>query len=579
MVGVTVAVPHCLWRIDRGDYNSRSDNGMLLEKLFSTTQTIDITPGPGVWIGGERSSSGESVTPDTAMTLSHYFACLRNISEDVAKLSLRINKRLPNNGRDPQPDHPVTRLMMDSFNPETSAMSGRETLQHWAMGWGRGCAEITWTPLGAPLLWPIHPTRIQFKRNAAKQLYAEVHNDNGTIVPIQYDKLFHLHGLGNGIDGYSIIQYACESVGRAIAVQKHSGAVFAGGGVDRVALKHPNKPSPAATENIRRSWVAQYGGAGNAAPVIVGDNMDVVRVGIPPDDAQMIETMQFTVEDLARWFRCPLSKIGHFLRAQGWSTLEMLNIDYMTDTLLPWTQRWEAEIARKLLTVGERATGTYYARHDFKKLLQADAKTRSEFYNTRRRIGTLTANEIRALEDENPIGPEGDEYVIDQGLVNLKTLLEEPKPEPVVMPFPAPGSEPDGDDDEDGNDEDDDNNLSAMCPLAADAVRRCLRKEVNQIRTATKRYRDKGRLDEFVAWSDQFFSDHVADVADAVRPVVTAHAHIHRLAVDVCGISEIYARWHCERSRGCVDTIETNLDALVQSGAEYLLGSVTDGIN
>jgi HK97 family phage portal protein len=391
---------------------------MLLERFLSRRTSPGVSVASALSWFNPVASSGEEITPTSAMNLSAYYACLRNISEDVAKLTLRVNKRLAK-GRKPMPAHPVSLLMGRAPNPEMTAMTFRETMTHWALSWGNGYAELERKASGQlQNLWPIHPDRVTIDRlENNKQVY-KVHNNDGTEVEIRPENMFHLHGLGDGEAGYSVARVGCESIGRALAAQKFSGAIFAGGCQDRVAIKHPKTISPTAQQTTRRSWAQRYGGAGNAQPAFLDEGMDVVRFGIPPEEAQMLETMTFTVEDLARWLRCPLTKIQHFLRAQGWSTLEMLNIDYVTDTLLPWTIRWEQEIGRKLLT----NNADLYARHSFDSLLRADSKTRGEFYALMRRNGFYTINDVLELEDRNPIGPEGDVRIVEQNMQPLAAL-------------------------------------------------------------------------------------------------------------------------------------------------------------
>lgn len=360
---------------------------------------------------GPTASSGETVSPGTALTLSAYWACIVNTSEDLAKLPLPVYRRMKR-GRELVFDHAVSQLLNVEFNSDTTAFIGRQTLSQWAKAWGNGYAEIQRNGVRRPTaLNPIHPSRVTVKRNDSNRLYYEVRSNDG-ISQIQPANMFHLVGRisDDGICGVSVAAAGCESIGRALAVQKYGAALFAGGGADRVALVHPGKlGKEEAAANIRRSWKELYGGADNQGPAVLQEGMKLERVGIPPEQAQMLEAMQFTVEDLARWFRCPPSKIGHFLRAQGWSTLETLNTDYVIDTLMPESIRWEQEIRRKLLMQTET---DLYAKHNFNALMRGDSAARAEFYSKMFRLGILNRDEIRELEELNPVDG-GDTYYIE----------------------------------------------------------------------------------------------------------------------------------------------------------------------
>ena len=114
------------------------------------------------WLrGGKPTVSGESVGPTTAMGLASYYAGIRNIAEDVAKMPLDILKRTPgSNDRKKQRNHRAYIAMNEQPNPEMSPMAFRETMLHHAMGWGNGVAEIVSNAGGTQIeLWPIDPTQ------------------------------------------------------------------------------------------------------------------------------------------------------------------------------------------------------------------------------------------------------------------------------------------------------------------------------------------------------------------------------------------------------------------------------------
>jgi HK97 family phage portal protein len=103
--------------------------------------------------------------------------------------------------------------------------------------------------------------------------------------------------------------------------------------------------NPEAIANLRDSWDRLHQGKDKRHKIaILEQGMKFNAMSVSPDDAQFLETRQFQVDDVARWFRMPPHKIGNMIRATGWSTLEATNTDYIVDTLMPWTERWEQEI-------------------------------------------------------------------------------------------------------------------------------------------------------------------------------------------------------------------------------------------
>lgn len=396
-----------------------------IARAWSVDRSVSNLETPADWLvrlaGGAKSASGELVGPSSAMGLSAYYACLRNISEDIAKLPVHALRPRSPRGTERMDSHPVEAMMQTAPNPEMTAIGFRETMTHWAMGWGNGYARIKRNGRGeADSLWPLHPSRCGMVRASDGRLFVEYWNEKGEKERINYEDVFHLHGLASdGLVGYSVAQVGFESIGRALAVQRHSAAFFGNDATIGTVFSHPGKLGDNAAKHLRES-LAEISGAGRAyRPYVLEEGMKVDRLSVNPEDAQLIETMTFTVEDIARWFRCPLTKVQHWLRAQGWSTVEASNIDYVIDTLMPWAIRWEQEAKCKLFSARERAG---FIKHRFEGLLRGDAAARSEFYTKMFRLGVLNRDEIRELEDRNPVQG-GDTYYIESS--NLQPIKAE----------------------------------------------------------------------------------------------------------------------------------------------------------
>ncbi len=386
----------------------------LVEYIMGGYESPSIND-PNTWMsaffGGPRTMSGVRVTPQKALGLSTYFACLQALSSDVAKLPFMLYRQ-NGSGKERATDHPVYKLIHDAPNPRMGAMAFRETMQGHAAAWGNAYAEIQRDALYRPVsLWLIHPSRVEVKFRDGEPYYRVRMDDKALgfkYVEMRAEDLFHLHGLGDdGYQGYSVASLAAETLGSSIAAQTYGSAFFANGANAGGVLEHPGKLSPDARQNLRESWQKVHAGAENAGKTaILEEGMKFNKISVPPEEAQYLQTREFNVEEVCRWFRMPPSKIGHYKRAQGWSTLEMTNTEYVVDTLTPWTERWESEVDRKLLTEAEQ--GTYFSEHLFLGLLKGDSDKRAAFYKAMFEMKAITPNEIRALENMNPL-PGGDE--------------------------------------------------------------------------------------------------------------------------------------------------------------------------
>jgi HK97 family phage portal protein len=368
---------------------------------------------PRLWDGvgqfHRKTTSGQSVSAETALTLDAYFAVQKVISEDVGKTPIKVYRKL-DRGKELLPNHPVQWLLHDEPNPEMVPQKFIELLAHWASGWGRGPAEIQRDANGYPAaLWPIHPSRVRPTRFEGALLY-DVINDDHTWVRLPASDVIDVIGWGTIDAGYGMLRYAAESIGQGLAAKEFGAAFFGNGAMPGIVITHPGKLSDEATERMRQSWRQIYGSNNAHTPAILEQGVKAERLSIAPDEAQFIDTQQVTVEALCRFARVALSKV-HSRQHQYKDSVEQENINHINDTMVPWYNRFEQEFNRKLLTRAERKSGIY-TKFVIKAWLIGDMQARSQFYRERFNIGTLSQNDIRELEDENPIGPEGDTYYV-----------------------------------------------------------------------------------------------------------------------------------------------------------------------
>jgi HK97 family phage portal protein len=478
-------------------------------RIFAATQR-DKTGFFVDWAqGGLKSSSGEIVSNDKSLQLSTVFACIRAISEDVGKIPLKLYKNVKPRGKEVRSEHPVYRLLHDRPNPEMTAMTFRQTLTAHVLSWGNGFAEIERDIEGVPMaLWPIKPNRVRVFRLDDGQIWYEIRTDDDQTAWLPSHRVLHVPGLGfDGLVGYNIIQYARECMGGVMATQKLSSSMFGSGIRSSGILTHPARLSPEAQDRLRQSF-EKYSSSDALRLMIIEEGMAYSPSTIPPQEAQFLETKQFSVPEICRWFRMPPSKVADTTRAQGWSTLEQTNMNYVTDTLMPWFVRWEQEIWRKLLNPREQKKG-FFARHVMEGLLRGDIKTRYEAYRVGRNWGWLSADDIRELEDMNPLPDDvGQTYLMPMNMTEAKAPGEE---EIVVAETaPPPPEEPDK--------EEPDKKLFES--LASDAAGRIAGAEIRTIsKVIGKAEKDRAKFNE---WVTSFFNGHGLYVKQVLGPIGTA---------------------------------------------------------
>lgn len=480
---------------------------------------------PASWLiealGGGKSASGEIVTQREAMGLSAYLACIKNISEDIGKMPLAPYERLNPRGRKQLYDHKAFRLVHDEPNPEMSAMSFRETITAHALAYHGGFAEIVRDGAGNPAaLWPLDPTTVSVRRTIEKprRLYYLVSGNGLPSVPIEPEDMLVIHGLGfDALTGYVLTCIAKDTLGNAIAAQKFTGSYYANGTTTTGVIKVPNAMTEAAFKNLRTSFAERHTGAGNQnRPIILEQGAEWQATSNKPQDSQMIETLQQGVEEVARLFRMPPHKIGHLLRSTN-NNIEQQALEYVQDTLMSWFVRWEQECNRKLLKPSERSSRFF--KHNVTAMLRGDMAARSTFYREGFNIGYLSPNDIRELEDQNPIEG-GDTYFVNATMVPLEMAAKgehlAAKADP-KEPRPNDNTPPD---ERDNPKAPEDRSRIALAhqPLIEDAIGSLLRVEHDKAARAEK----KGQL---ATWAADFYSEsHEKHVLDRLNPSLTALA-------------------------------------------------------
>lgn len=506
---------------------------------------------------GAPTHSGITVDEHTALNLSIVWACIRAISEDVAKLPLKVYRKGDDDSRSPLPDHDVARIFNVEPNPEMTAIAMRETLLAHCLGWGNGYAEIEWYNNGRPRhLWPLEPHRVTPERTPGGELVYVYRGDRGSPKRLPASDVFHVAGLGyDGVVGYSVVAKARESMGLALAAERFGASFFRNSARASGVLKTPNRLTEKAHTNIRSSWREHHQGSENAGSIpILEEGLEFQSMSIAPEDAQFLETRQFQVPEICRWFRMKPHKVADLSRAT-YSNIEHESLNYVVDTLMGWMVRIEQEIRRKLLTRNE---GRVYAEHLVAGLLRGDLKSRYEAYAIARQWGWKSANDILRLENENPLPDgQGDIYLVPSNMTTPELMLNPPEPPPPAAPTDPEGGGGEGGDGGEGKGEEGSRSrgatiqelrtviadevrrivreggtvgvdesgrpdgkvvravLDAHRPLLAGALRGLLKVEADKARRAN----NKGELRR---WSEEFYRQQPDHVRGAVWPVLEA---------------------------------------------------------
>ena len=363
------------------------------------------------------SSSGKSVNEKTALQTTAVYACVRILAETIALLPLHTYRTSPN-GKEKAANHPLYYLLHSEPNPEMTSFVFRETLMGHLLLWGNAYAQIIRNGRGTVMaLYPLLPNKMIVNRTDQGILYYQYEKDGQTYF-LSHQDVLHIPGLGfDGLIGYSPIGMAKNAIGMAIATEEYGAKFFANGANPGGVLEHPGVVKDPA--RVRDSWNAVYQGSGNAHRVaVLEEGMKFQSIGIPPEQAQFLETRKFQLNEIARIFRIPPHMIGD-LEKSSFSNIEQQSLEFVMYTLDPWVVRWEQAMQRALLSEGEKRQ--YFVKFNVDGLLRGDYQSRMNGYAVGRQNGWLSSNDIRELENLNRISTEegGDLYLINGNMTKL----------------------------------------------------------------------------------------------------------------------------------------------------------------
>jgi HK97 family phage portal protein len=364
------------------------------------------------------SSSGKQVTEKNAMQSAAVYACVRVISETVASLPLHLYRHVEE-GKRRDTLHPLYFLLHDSPNPEMTSFIFRETLMTHLLLWGNAYAQIVRNGHGEIIgLYPLMPDKMQVSRAETDELIY-LYQSGMSNIAFRREEILHIPGLGfDGLVGYSPIAMARNAIGMSMATEEFGASFFQNGAAPGGILEHPGTLKD--PSKVRESWNELFKGSGNANKVaVLEEGMTYKQIGIPPNEAQFLETRKYQTEEICRIYRVPPHLVADLDKAT-FSNIEHQSISFVVHTIRPWLVRLEQAMNKALLYPAERQR--YFIEFNVDGLLRGDYESRMRGYATARQNGWMSANDIRRLENMNLIPKEegGDLYLINGNMTKLE---------------------------------------------------------------------------------------------------------------------------------------------------------------
>lgn len=369
---------------------------------------LSLTDPNGWRGGGGESHAGETVNEGSVLGLSAAWACINLLAGTIASLPLMVYREDAKGVRTVAKDHPLYRLLHDSPNADQTA------LDFWEFGcasielWGNAYAHAVRSGDRIVALQPVPPDIMTVRRlqNGALE-YRWSQNGQSFVEP--QANMLHIRGFGGDpIGGMSTLSYGRNTFGLAAAIDRSAGAMFRNGMRPSGVLTLEKFLTKEQREIVDERITKQFMGAMNdGRPFIAEGGMGWNQLSIKPEDAQMLQSRGFSVEEVCRFFGVPPFMIGHNEKSSGYPTsLEQQVLTFQKFTLRRRLKRIEQAIGKQLLTPADRGNGVT-VEFNLEGLLRGDSAARSAFYGAMLNAGVMTINEVRALENLPPV-PGGD---------------------------------------------------------------------------------------------------------------------------------------------------------------------------
>ncbi|ANN64620.1 portal protein [Brachyspira hyodysenteriae] len=362
-----------------------------------------------------------AVNPNTALTFSTVFACVRVIAETIATLPLFVYK-VNGNNKIKAKDHSLYRLLHDSPNAECTSVSFIESLITQILLQGNGFVEVVRDNFNRVTeLYLIDSNKIKVYRDSNGNKMFEYYDD-GKIITLSPLQVMHIAGLGwNGVIGYSPIAMMRKQITTGL-YQDNFALDFFSNGVKKVPIiSHPQQLSKEAKQNLKESFREAW----EKGIVVLEEGMKIDPITMNLSDAQFLESRRFSVEEICRVFRVPPHLIGDLSRSTN-NNIEHQSIEFVTHTIRPWCVRIEKALNGYLLSGLERKK--YNIEFNLDGLLRGDTLTRQQANQIKFNNGVLTRDEWRSQENLNEVEDEyGDEYFVSQQIRPIKSVYEETK--------------------------------------------------------------------------------------------------------------------------------------------------------
>jgi HK97 family phage portal protein len=359
----------------------------------------------------QQTYAGTVITYDTSLKIGAVYACVRLLADTISTLPVDTfyregGSRLVFRPKPIWVETPDIGMAREDFLQQAMVsllLDGNVFIRIFR---GRS-GEVT-------SLTVLDPTRVEVRRNpATREVEYAIDGTAGAVLTAA--EVLHITELRRpgALRGVSRIEEVKQALGLASALEEFSARFFGQGSTTQGLIEWPGNLTREQAKDLADGFEEGHKGLRRAhRPGVLFGGAKFVKTGVDPNEAQMLESRQFAVEEIARIFRCPL----HLLQvstpgAMSYASVEQNAIQFAQYTLRPIISKFETALSTLL-------PGPAFVKFNLDAILRGDIQTRFAAYSTGQLAGFLSVNDVRRLEDYAP-APGGDDYRVPLANVNL----------------------------------------------------------------------------------------------------------------------------------------------------------------
>lgn len=492
--------------ITRGAYNLRAD-------VQGTPAAWD-----DYWYSpiGYNSASGMRVNADSAKRLATVLACVGVISRNLGMMPCKIYTEGPNGAKRLVDHHPLYDVLYSRPNSQQTAFEFKQMMQGHVELRGNAYAEIKPGPRGAvDQLLPMHPDRVRVERMLPTGRLRYRYDDPllGRTRNLMEDEVFHLRNFSDdGSTGQSTVAMGADVFGVALAQQDYIARFLKNDARPPIVFEGAGFKNKAAEDSFIDSWQQRHTKDRRGSAGLLPPGITAKVLGVNPSDQQLLDSRKFSRIEICSLFGVPPHLIGETEKTATYASVEQFNIMYAVHCILPRLVMWEQAIQRDLLT-----SSRYFAKFSMAALLRGDTASRFAAYHTAIGDGWMCQDEVRGLEDMNPIPNGHGRYFYRPA--NWVRLDQDPSPAALTRQSTDTVTDDPGSGEVGGQD------ASALAVrenlrlLATGVADRCVRKEVSALRKMVERGASDYDIEQFYASQQTFVAQAFNIDADRMVPL------------------------------------------------------------